>query len=123
MTLVRAVQFVTFVKKEISNKCYTLQIEFKPYLTLKLEFVNSRKMAGTNFALQFDAFHFIIDISIIFISLISVSLCIIPDELLTRHVSSIDKKIFDIDDNGNCYYPPFCKLDTSQCNIDKIPYQ
>lgn len=46
----------------------------------------------------------------------------IPAKLLKRRVKSKQKSLFDVDKNGNCYYPPFCKLDVTKCNIDRIPY-
>lgn len=43
---------------------------------------------------------------------------LILDHLLTRNVSS--NQIMDKDDDGNCYFPPFCHLNTSKCNIPRI---
>ena len=31
--------------------------------------------------------------------------------------------IDSVDSDGNCYFPPFCKLDTNICNIPKISYK
>ena len=45
----------------------------------------------------------------------------IQPHLLERRVDSRRRKLTDADENGDCYYPPFCRLDITRCNIDKIP--
>ena len=40
------------------------------------------------------------------------------DHLLHRNVTS--DQIFETDENGNCFIPPFCNLNITKCNIRKI---
>ena len=44
--------------------------------------------------------------------------CIIDAKLLNRSISSW--QLLEIDENDNCYFPPYCDLDIDKCNIDKI---
>ena len=46
---------------------------------------------------------------------------LIPSDLLDRPTTS--DLILSKDSNGDCYFPPFCKLDTTKCNIPKISYK
>ena len=60
--------------------------------------------------------------TLIMISIVQAHLTVAESfvNLLERNVTS--DQLLKTDNNGDCYFPPFCKLDVTQCNIPRIPY-
>ncbi|ETO29954.1 hypothetical protein RFI_07166 [Reticulomyxa filosa] len=55
---------------------------------------------------------------ILFFSIFKTCVCEIDPLLLHRNVSS--SLFFERDELGTCYFPPFCEMDLTQCNIPKV---